>query len=81
MNIRCKDDVDKFFDKFEDPAHEVDCIVATLDKIYCELQLHRYTDEVTDVKKHFIKKLVMKAYRLGKDHAYAGVMETLRNRK
>ena len=81
MQIRSAVDVDKFFDRFENPAEEVECIVANLEELYCELQLHKYTDEIADIRRVFIKKLIMKSYRLGREHANIAAMETIRRMK
>lgn len=81
MNIFSKDDVDKFFDKFEDPAHAIDLIDEALVDIYLLLYLELSVDELEEVQRYFIKQLVMKSYRLGRSHAYQGVMETLRRRE
>jgi hypothetical protein len=69
MEILSIEDVDKFFDKFQDPAYEVDSIIEQL-------------EEVTggDIKRAFIKRLIMKSYRLGKEHAYAATMDVIRKR-
>jgi len=72
MRIRTSDDVDKFFDKFEDPSHELDLILEALDASEFEGE--------PGVRRYFIKRLVMKSYRLGKDHAYAATMDVIRKR-
>lgn len=73
MTFRSNDDVDKFFDKFEDPAHEVERIMNAIDIV-------QFMGD-SGVYRYFIKKLIMKAYRLGKDHAYQGSLMTIRHRQ
>lgn len=80
LHIFSEADVDKFFDKFEDPAYELPLIEEALSWLYTEAQLHQTTDRILEVRQYFIKKLVMKAYRLGKDHAYAGALDAVRRR-
>jgi hypothetical protein len=66
MEIRLSSDVDKFLDKFQDPTLEVALVMEAYEK----------ADD--DVKSYFILRLLMKAYRLGKEHAYATSIETIR---
>lgn len=73
MNIITRDDVDKFFDKFEDPSHEVERVMNALDTVL-------FTGE-PGVSKYFVKRLIMKSYRLGKEHAYAGALDSVRRKK
>ena len=78
MDIRTIDDVEKFFDRFQDPSFEVEQICSALDALHHELQLHVYTDKAAKIKYEFVRQLIMKAYRLGKEHAYATSIETIR---
>jgi len=80
MEILCKDDVDKFFDKFEDPSYEVERMTDMMNYLYHELPKHRHTSAMDEIRQYFLKRLVMKAYRLGKEHAYADSIHTIQNR-
>jgi hypothetical protein len=78
MDIFSYDDVDKFFDKFEDPSYEVERIakaVIWLEHMYVR---HKTTEDQRDVRNYFLKKLIMKSYRLGKEHAYMDTVNTIR---
>jgi hypothetical protein len=66
MEIQLSSDVDKFLDKFQDPTLEV------------ELVMEAYEKADDDVKSYFIHRLLMKAYRLGKEHAYATSLDAIR---
>jgi hypothetical protein len=79
MDIFTFDDVDKFFDKFQDPSYEVERIaeaVIWLEHMYVR---HKTTEDQRDVRNYFLKKLIMKSYRLGKEHAYADTVATIRD--
>lgn len=78
MEIFTPEDVDKFMDKFQDPSFEVERIVDMLNWMYHELPKHKHTSEIDRLRKVFMKRLIMKAYRLGKEHAYATSLETIR---
>jgi hypothetical protein len=80
MKIFSVDDVDKFFDRFQDPSHEVDQILEQLEEIFHQLQLHKFTDDIEEIKRAFVKRLIMKSYRLGKEHAYAATVDVIRKR-
>lgn len=59
-------DVDAFMDKIGDPVNEVGRILNILDL------------DDTEINRVFIHKLLIKAYRLGKDHGYASSVEVIR---
>lgn len=80
MEILTLEDVDKFFDKFEDPSLEVDRIVEVFGYFEIEFIKIKFTEERDEVRKYFVKKLIMKSYRLGKEHAYADSIATIRDR-
>jgi len=61
-------DVDAFMDKFEDPIYEIDRIIAVLSL------------EDTELTRCFIHKLLIKSYRLGKEHGYAGAAQVAKKR-
>lgn len=79
MQIRCKEDVDKFFDKFQDPAYEVEQISLMVNFFYYALPQILTLDAIEELKQYFLKKLIMKAYRLGREHAYADTVTTIRD--
>ena len=66
MEIQLNSDVDKFLDKFEDPT------------LHLERIREAYERADDDVKMYFLHRLLMKTYRLGKEHAYATSLETIR---
>ena len=68
MEILNTDDVDKFLDKFQDPTQEAARILIQLDLPTTELNLY------------FMRRLLMKTYRYGKEHGYAGSLEVIRRR-
>ncbi len=73
------DDVDKFFDKFQDPSYEVRRIgdaVLWLEHEFCR---QKTTGSLRDLREYFLKKLIMKAYRLGREHAYMDTVNTIRS--
>jgi hypothetical protein len=80
MEIFTKEDVDKFLDKFQDPSHEVERIVDMWNWMYHELPKHKHTNDIDILRKYFIERLIMKAYRLGKEHAYMGSLDTIRRK-
>ena len=57
MNILCRNDVDKFLDKFQDPTAEIPLILAMLEEMCIQLPLHKYTDDILEIKKYFINSL------------------------
>lgn len=69
MNITSLAGVEAFMDKFHDPTFEVSRILQALDI------------EETEVSAAFIHKLLMKAYRLGKEHGYVASMQAARKKK
>ena len=84
MEIYTLEDVDKFFDKFEDPSHELELIRRTADKLYDRRPVppcnQSELERMWELRDYFFKKLVMKSYRLGKEHAYADSISTIRDR-
>jgi len=78
MDIFSRDDVDKFFDKFEDPSDNLVLIVDMVNWFYHELPKHKNDYDLDQIKRYFMKRLIMKSYRLGKDHAYASTVATIR---
>jgi hypothetical protein len=69
--IETTDDVDKFLDKFEDPTFEVELIVSTFKEC-----VQTYVED--GIQNYFMHRLLMKAYRLGKEHGYASSMYIIR---
>jgi len=68
MEIRNRDDVEKFLDKFQDPTQEMERILSVLDLPATELNIY------------FMHRLLMKTYRYGKEHGYATSLEIIRRR-
>lgn len=83
MEIYTLEDVDKFFDKFQDPSHETELIRKQLNHLYALGPHTPYNqargEEVWALREYFIKKLIMKSYRLGKEHAYADSVSVIRS--
>lgn len=75
-----KEDVDVFFDKFEDPSLQVDLINQALQWFEIEAPKHFFTEKTDERRKYFIERLIMKSYRYGKSHGYEGAMRTIRER-
>ena len=80
MEIFTDEDVEKFLDKFQDPSFEVERITDMLNWMYHELPKHKYVSECDRLRQQFIKKLIMKSYRLGREHAYADSLDTIRRK-
>jgi len=68
MKIESLEEVEAFLDKFQDPTFEISRIIETLDI------------EETPISSAFIHKLLMKAYRLGKEHGYLVSMQMARKK-
>lgn len=68
MEINTLADVEAFLDKFQDPTFEVPRILQAM---------NLPDNEITAALMH---RLLMKAYRLGKEHGYSGAMQVIRNR-
>jgi len=62
------EDVDAFMDKFQDPVYEIERIISVLNL------------EDTELTRCFIHKLLIKTYRLGKEHGYAGAAQVAKKR-
>lgn len=73
-------DIDFFLAEFEDPVLDLDRVMEALDSLFIESSLHQYTDVTKEIQRCFIHKLLIKAYRLGKDHGYARAAEVVKNR-
>lgn len=69
MKLKTLAEIDAFMDKFHDPTFEVARILQALDI------------EDTEITSVFIHKLLMKAYRLGKEHGYLASMQAARKKK
>ena len=69
-----------FMDKFQDPVEEIDRIVAILEELFAQVPQHDYDNALDEIKNVFIHKLLIKAYRLGKEHAYAGAIRIVNQR-
>jgi hypothetical protein len=68
MDINTFDDVEKFLDKFQDPTREEELILETLGI------------DPTGIQIYFMRRLLMKTYRYGKEHGYAGSLDVIRRR-
>lgn len=68
MEINTFDDVDKFLDKFQDPTEEVERIIEVLGIDFSEINIY------------LVRRLLMKTYRYGKEHGYAGSLDVIRRR-
>lgn len=64
--VTSAEDVEMFLDKIYDPTFEVPRILVALGL------------EENEVNILFIHKLLMKSYRLGKDHAYATAIKAVK---
>lgn len=68
MTIDTFDDADKFLDKFQDPTQETEHIMKVLGITFSETNIY------------FMRRLLMKTYRYGKEHGYAGSLDVIRRR-
>jgi len=68
MEIKTLADVDAFLDKFYDPTFEISRILQALGIP---------EDNISTTLMH---KLLMKSYRLGKEHGYSRAMDVIRNK-
>ncbi len=66
MQILEKIDIDKFLDKFQDHTVESERIVAAYDT--CR----------EDLRPEFVRRLLMRVYRYGKEHGFATSLEVIR---
>lgn len=69
MDIKTHDDVEKFLDKFQDLTREEARILKVLGIDPTEIQIY------------FMHRLLMRTYRYGKEHGYAGSLDVIRRRK
>lgn len=69
MKPKSSQEVSMFLDKFQDPTFEVSRVLEEFDLPGDDLHVY------------FMHKLLMKAYRLGKEHGYARSVELIRNKK
>ena len=69
VNINTFDDVEKFLDKFQDLTQETDRIVEVLGL------------NPTEINLYFMRRLLMRTYRYGKEHGYAGSLDIIRGRR
>jgi len=80
MEILTDEDVEKFLDKFQDPSFEVERIADMLNWMHHELPKLTYVNECDRLRQQFIKRLIMKSYRLGKEHGYMDSLDTIRRK-
>jgi hypothetical protein len=66
MDILTSDDIDKFLDKFQDHTAEAERVQAA------------YETCREDLRPEFLKRLMMRCYRYGKEHGYASAIDVIR---